>query len=210
MTLPRRAGPFLVLAFALAAGCGPKRPAEPPAKQDLVVLLPDPQTGATGSITVSNSSGSVELKDARQATRVSANAAPTAPSVLDDAEVNRVFGPALSTLPPTPRHFDLYFRFESDELTDESRALVPEILKVVGERPFPDVSIVGHTDTSGNSKSNFDLGLKRAMTIRGWLVARGLDPKLVEVASHGEADLLVRTADDTPEPKNRRVEIAVK
>jgi hypothetical protein len=31
----------------------------------------------------------------------------------------------------------LFFRFESDELTDESRALVPEILQAVKNRPFP-------------------------------------------------------------------------
>ena len=37
----------------------------------------------------------------------------------------------LSALPPPPQHFTCYFRFESDELTDESRALVPEILQAV-------------------------------------------------------------------------------
>ena len=33
-----------------------------------------------------------------------------------------MFGDALDGLPPAPRHFILYFRFESEELTDESRA----------------------------------------------------------------------------------------
>jgi outer membrane protein OmpA-like peptidoglycan-associated protein len=32
----------------------------------------------------------------------------------------------------------------------------------------------------------------------------------VEVTSHGEADLLVPTADETFEPRNRRVEISVR
>jgi len=30
------------------------------------------------------------------------------------------------------------------------------------------------------------------------------------VASHGEADLLIKTKDNTPEPRNRRVEISVR
>jgi outer membrane protein OmpA-like peptidoglycan-associated protein len=141
---------------------------------------------------------------------VAANKPPSPPATLDEAEVDRIFGETIKTLPPEPHHFQLYFRFESDELTEESRALVPEILKLVAERPFPDVSIVGHTDTTGNSKSNYDLGLKRATTIRNWLVARGLEARLVEVASHGEADLLVATADNTAEPRNRRVEISVR
>ena len=38
----------------------------------------------------------------------------------------------------------------------------------------------------------------------------GLDASLMVVTSHGEADLLVPTPDETPEPRNRRVEIAVR
>jgi outer membrane protein OmpA-like peptidoglycan-associated protein len=33
---------------------------------------------------------------------------------------------------------------------------------------------------------------------------------MIEVASHGEADLLVHTPDETPEPRNRRVDITVR
>ena len=37
-----------------------------------------------------------------------------------------------------------------------------------------------------------------------------IDPTSIEVTSHGEAALLVSTADDTYEPKNRRVEITIR
>jgi outer membrane protein OmpA-like peptidoglycan-associated protein len=42
------------------------------------------------------------------------------------------------------------------------------------------------------------------------LVAAGLDPSLVDVTSHGEADPLVPTPDERLEPRNRRVEITVR
>jgi outer membrane protein OmpA-like peptidoglycan-associated protein len=42
------------------------------------------------------------------------------------------------------------------------------------------------------------------------LIQAGLDPSTVEIISHGETDLLVKTADETPEPRNRRVEISVR
>ena len=32
----------------------------------------------------------------------------------------------------------------------------------------------------------------------------------IEATTHGEADLLVKTPDNTPEPRNRRVEITVR
>ena len=129
---------------------------------------------------------------------------------MSEEEVQRVFGDTLSALPPAAVHFTLYFKFESDELTDESRALLPEILKTVKGRAIPEVLVVGHTDTMGTPKANIDLGLTRANTVRSALVQVGLDSSLVEVRSHGESDPLVKTPDETAEPRNRRVEISVR
>jgi len=42
------------------------------------------------------------------------------------------------------------------------------------------------------------------------LIEVGLDASLIETTSHGEADLLVPTADNVAEPRNRRVEITVR
>jgi outer membrane protein OmpA-like peptidoglycan-associated protein len=62
----------------------------------------------------------------------------------------------------------------------------------------------------GTPAANYELGMKRAMTVRALLVDAGLDPGLIEVSSLGEADLLVKTPDETPEPRNRRVDITVR
>jgi outer membrane protein OmpA-like peptidoglycan-associated protein len=52
--------------------------------------------------------------------------------------------------------------------------------------------------------------LKRATSVRNLLTEAGLDASTIDVTSLGEADLLVKTPDETPEPRNRRVEIAVR
>ncbi len=200
-------------AALLATGCGPKRVQTPePAagRQAVVVLLPDPDTGVVGRIAVSNPAGKVDLDAARESTTASAKRPPSPPVVMTEAEVRRLFGDALSALPPAPKHFTLNFRFESDELTDESAALVPEILKAVKERPFADVSVVGHTDTTGTPATNFGLGLKRANAVRAILIKAGLDASFIDVVSHGEAEPLVRTRNGVLEPRNRRVEITVR
>jgi outer membrane protein OmpA-like peptidoglycan-associated protein len=207
---------FLIACATTLSACGARRIAGPaPPGESLIVLLADPDEGTTGRATVSSlagpgGSGLVELAASRDATRVAPNRAPTRPTTMTDAEVQRIFGDALSALPPAAQHFNLYFLFDSDELTAESQALIPKILVAVRGRPAPDVGVVGHTDTMGSSATNYQLGLRRATAVRNLLVAAGFDTAFVEVASHGKADLLIPTRDETQEPRNRRVEITVR
>jgi outer membrane protein OmpA-like peptidoglycan-associated protein len=208
----RFALPLIALALLPAAsGCAPKTRAKTPqpASSALVVLLPDPGTSATGHADVSNEQGRVELAEAGAAVSVSRGAAPQAMRLAQD-EVQRIFGDALASLPPSPQHFVLYFRFDSEELTDASRRLVQDVLIAVKLRPEPEVVAIGHTDTMGTRGKNVELGMRRANAVRSLLVDAGLPARSVAVTSHGEGALLVRTADGVVEPRNRRVEITVR
>ena len=211
----RTAAVAILAAFtgALGVACGPKRVASAPGRtttETLVVLLQDPDTRTTGRASLFNPTGSADLETARDSATATPAHRPGPVTKMSEQEVQRLFGVVLAALPPAPVHFTLYFRFESNELTEESRALVPEILKIVKERAVPEVSVIGHTDTMGAPRANIDLGLNRATTVRNLLVSAGLDASTVEVTSHGESNLLIHTPDETPEPRNRRVEISVR
>ena len=173
------------------------------------MLLPDSDTKTTGAAGVSNPLGSVDLAVARDAARVTPTTAPVL-TKLSAAEVERIFGDALSALPPPPRNFTLFFRFESDELTEQSQALIPDILAATREHQVQDVVVIGHTDTMGTQRANYDLGLKRALMVRNLLVAAGLNGGSIEATSVGELDPIIKTPDETPEPRNRRVDISVR
>jgi outer membrane protein OmpA-like peptidoglycan-associated protein len=206
----RAFGAWIAIPVSIATACGPKhissavRPG-----QGVIVLLQDSDTKSTGAAGVSNPLGSVDLAAERDAALVSSGRAPVL-TKLSPADVQRMFGDALSALPPAPRRFTLFFKFESDELTDQSQALIPQILGAVKEHAVQDVVVVGHTDTMGTQQANYGLGLKRAMMIRNLLVAAGLDGSTIEATSVGELDPLVTTPDETPEPRNRRVDISVR
>ena len=210
MKTPRAIGG---LAAALVAGamtaCAKPSLPDPGPKQDLIVLLPDADR-EVGRAIVSTSKGRVELAAAGDSTRVAPNASPAPVTSMSDADVRRVFGKALDALPPPPHAFTFFFRFDSEELTDESRKVVQAVLRSVKRRPFPDVVVVGHTDTTGTKGRNLALGLKRANMVRALLVKTGLDPSSIDVISHGERELLVHTADEVFESRNRRVEILVR
>lgn len=209
MTLATRVSTPL-LAMVIASACGPVHiQSGPPPAQDLIVLLQD-DDGTVGRAIVSNPAGTLDLTDARGATRVATDKAPTPVQILGEKETQEIFGDALAALPPPPQHFMLFFRFESEELTDESRKLVRDVLQTIKGRPVPDVTVLGHTDTTGTVASNFALGLQRANAMRALLIGAGLDAAAIQVISSGESELLVRTADGVLEPKNRRVEITVR
>jgi OOP family OmpA-OmpF porin len=178
--------------------------------REVVTLLPDPGTGAVGRAIVSNASGSVELAAARASTVVIGKQAPAAATTLSEAAAKQLEADAFAALPPAALHFTLNFKFDSDDLTDQSRALLPEVLRAVRGRPSPEVLVIGHTDTVGSSVTNIAIGLRRAEMIRRQLIDIGLAPRFIDATSHGEADLLVPTADDVREPRNRRVEISVR
>jgi outer membrane protein OmpA-like peptidoglycan-associated protein len=211
---PRVTVHALAVAVLLAASCSLKRvahkgPTGPP-ETTLIALLPDPESGVTGRARVTNEFGAANLAKPRASTQVESDGPPGAVSTLSEADVTRLFGAALAALPPEPKHFRLYFKFESDALTNESSLKVPEILAAVTRLAVPEVVVIGHTDTLGDRKANKALGLKRAMSVKGVLVDAGIAPALIEVSSHGEADLLVKTRNNTAEPRNRRVEISVR
>ena len=176
----------------------------------MVALLPDPDSGAVGRAIVSGLGGTVELSEARASTVVAGRSAPTPVKPLNEGDADRLFADLLKALPAAPMHFVLNFQFDSDELTPESQALLPQVLSAVKGYPVPEVQVIGHTDTVGTPASNITLGMRRAEMIRKRLIDIGLDAGLIEIASHGEADLLIKTADDVPEPQNRRVEITVR
>jgi hypothetical protein len=124
-------GAALLSAAVATVACGPKRITVPIRQgESLAVLLPDSDTRTAGDARVSNPQGAVDLADERDAALVTPNRPPVL-GTLSEADVQRIFGDALSALPPAPRQFTLFFRFESDELTDESKALIPEVLAVV-------------------------------------------------------------------------------
>jgi outer membrane protein OmpA-like peptidoglycan-associated protein len=65
--------------------------------------------------------------------------------------------------------------------------------------------VVGHTDTVGTADHNLTLSRKRARAIAAWFKGRGLVSPIAYEGT-GKAGLLVKTADQIDEPRNRRVD----
>lgn len=205
-----RAG--LLLTSGLLVGCGVQAPATPapPPPSDIVVLAADPETGSLGRALVQAQGATIELATDLSSTRVAPGQPPGTPTTISPAEFQQRFGPVLAARAPQPLQFLLYFETGGDVLTPESQAALGRTVEAIRVRPAADVSVIGHTDTTGDAARNAFLGRQRADLVRDRLVAAGIPAAQVDASSHGEADLLVPTADNVAEARNRRVEITVR
>src|SRR5919197_1290569 len=136
-----------------------------------------------GSATLDRPGQAVGVDDARSA--------PGRPFRPSPAELRETFGAALAAQPQPPFTFILYYNFDTTELTAESKRRLPEILALVRQRPAPEAVVIGHTDRLGEPEYNYQLGLRRAQVVRDQLVAIGVDPAVIEVASHGANNPIV-------------------
>jgi outer membrane protein OmpA-like peptidoglycan-associated protein len=194
----RRTIPALA-SMVLLAGCP---------RQALFVVLPNAEGGGVGAITVEDSKTATIL-DQPYATAES-RAGSTAPTAENQGNISVIFRRAIAAQPILPHHFRLYFILGSPELTPESKIAYRAVFDDTKQRPVYEIEVIGFTDTLGDLTYNQALSLRRAAAIRDTLVRDGLDRQAISIAGRGEHDLLVPTADQTPEPRNRRVEITVR
>ena len=192
---------LILLACWFLAGCAPK---------STFVLMPDPN-GKVGKIIVTTPQGTQTLNQARQSVVVKSKTdSPGEAKTMDETEIRSLFGKALDIQPLPPAKFLLYFKPESSQPKPESASEIAQILQVIKEKHSMDISVNGHTDRMGEADYNYNLSVRRAKRIQKMLEYRGVNQKIITTTSHGKNNPLVPTADNVPEPRNRRVEVIVR
>jgi outer membrane protein OmpA-like peptidoglycan-associated protein len=191
---------FLILSFFLFIGCSSK---------STIVLIDNNKEH--NAIVISNSEGSITLdKTGNYVDLKSQNRLPKKVKKMSQAEINERFKETLEAEPLPPEQFIVYFKKNSTELIDESKNVLEKAMKSIKKRRPCLVDIVGHTDTVGSEEKNMKVSLKRAKYIQAILLKNKINPQILTVKGYGEIELMVATADNVSEEKNRNVEIFVK
>jgi outer membrane protein OmpA-like peptidoglycan-associated protein len=172
-----------------------------------VILLPS-ETGKPSGVVVRTRDAEVVLTTPYAAVEI--RGAALVPAASTAEEVERRYGRLLSAQPKKPQPFTMFFVLGTDEFTSASKVAFDEARKEVASWSGAEIVVIGHTDRVGREHANDALARKRAEMVASRLVSSGVSRNRIEVAARGEREPLIQTADEIPEPRNRRVEIKVR
>src|SRR6056300_637042 len=98
----------------------------------------------------------------------------------------------------------VYFGFDSSELAGEAQATLDRQAAFLNVNPTMVVIIEGHADERGTREYNLALGDRRAVAVRDYLLAKGLNAARVRTVSYGKERPAVSGSNDEAWAKNRR------
>ncbi|MDO9581665.1 MAG: peptidoglycan-associated lipoprotein Pal [Desulfomicrobium sp.] len=100
----------------------------------------------------------------------------------------------------------IYFAFDSNELTQESRQILTEKAELLKANPALSLLVEGHCDERGTNEYNLALGERRARAAYEFLVLLGIDASKLQIISYGEEYPAVQGSSEEAWAKNRRAE----
>ena len=102
---------------------------------------------------------------------------------------------------------DVLFDFDKATLRSAYRPELDKLADVLVKDTTVRVLVWGYTDTAGPPEYNLKLSQQRAQTVARYLQSKGVSSSRMEIKGWGETHLAVPTPDNTPEQRNRRVEL---
>jgi OOP family OmpA-OmpF porin len=143
---------------------------------------------------------------ARAAAPAPARAAAPAP-----APVARPAAPAAPAVAATKVTYasDAFFDFNKSALKAEGRAKLDDLVGKIKGISLEVIIAVGHTDSVGSDAYNQKLSVKRAESVKAYLVTKGIEKNRVYTEGKGEKQPVADNKTSEGRAKNRRVEIEV-
>jgi outer membrane protein OmpA-like peptidoglycan-associated protein len=112
----------------------------------------------------------------------------------------RVRGSFIETFEP------IHFKTDSEEILPQSFPLLREIAGVMKVNPALQISVQGHTDSTGDDGYNLDLSQRRADSVKKFLIENGVDGGRISAKGYGETKPIDSNETEEGRFRNRRVE----
>ncbi len=104
---------------------------------------------------------------------------------------------------------DAFFDFDKSVLKPEGKAKLDDLIGKVKGINLEVMIAVGHTDSIGSDAYNQKLSVRRAESVKAYLVSKGIEKNRVYTEGKGEKQPVADNKTKEGRAKNRRVEIEV-
>ena len=104
---------------------------------------------------------------------------------------------------------DISFASGRADIQPNFRTILNTFATSLASTPNSNVTIVGHTDSTGSDTVNNPLSLNRAASVRDYLAVRSVSSSRVSIEGRGSREPIVANDTAVNKAKNRRVEIFV-
>ncbi len=138
--------------------------------------------------------------------------APVAPKTVDAPPAPKA---APAPAPQTPAASkvtyaaDAFFDFDKATLKPAGKAKLDDLVGKVKGINLEVIIAVGHTDSVGSDVYNQKLSVKRAESVKAYLVSKGIEKNRIYTEGKGEKQPVADNKTSEGRAKNRRVEIEV-
>jgi outer membrane protein OmpA-like peptidoglycan-associated protein len=101
---------------------------------------------------------------------------------------------------------NLFFDYDRSSLRPESFPELNRMAGIIRSHPGLKVEIMGHTDDAGPDAYNLTLSESRALSVRDYLLTKGVPPESLTAKGYGETKPMLPNTSEKNRQMNRRVE----
>jgi OOP family OmpA-OmpF porin len=101
----------------------------------------------------------------------------------------------------------VFFEFDEAILKSISEETLDRVAQSMLDWPEVRVEVAGHTDWDGPDEYNENLSLRRAQSVKDYLVSKGVAEGRLKVSGYGESRPVADNSTKEGRAKNRRVEL---
>ena len=101
----------------------------------------------------------------------------------------------------------ILFDTGKSSIKEESEKVLADIIAILNKYPDAKFTVEGHTDSVGSEKTNMSLSDARALSVKDYLVANGVDKFRLSSKGFGESKPIADNKTRDGRKQNRRVEI---
>ena len=129
--------------------------------------------------------------------------------------------PAPAPTPPAPKPApkpvaekvtlaaDVLFDFDKSAIRPDGKNKLDDLTQKIRSVSLEVVIAIGHTCSIGTDAYNQKLSVRRAESVKGYLVSKGVEPNRIYTEGKGEKQPVASNTTNDGRSKNRRVEIEV-